>query len=155
MPDNLTLAQRRKNMQAIRSKNTQPERLLRTALHISGFRFRLYNSKLPGKPDIVLSKYHSVVFVNGCFWHRHKGCKRCTTPKTNQNYWLNKFQHTVIRDKVNQKELITQGWHVFVIWECSVNTEKRAECAIDWLINKLGNLPLYPQTILEFPEQPS
>lgn len=114
-------------MSRIRSENTKPELIVRSVLHRMGYRFRLngkvskkINRKgvLPGKPDIVLSKFKTVIFVHGCFWHRHKGCSRCTTPSTNLEYWKKKFLRNVERDRNVQQELKTTGWRVIVIWEC-------------------------------------
>lgn len=107
-------------MRRVRSKNTTPERKVRSLLHRLGFRFRLHLKDLPGKPDIVLPKHSSVIFVHGCFWHRHPGCPRATTPAANQDYWLPKFKKTVERDKRNQIELRRRGWRVTVVWECEL-----------------------------------
>jgi len=107
-------------MRQVRSTNTTPERRVRSLLHCLGFRFRLQRKDLPGKPDIVLPKYSTVVFVHGCFWHRHPGCPRASTPATNQDYWLPKFKRTVKRDQKNQKMLHRFGWNVIVVWECEL-----------------------------------
>lgn len=107
-------------MRRVRSTNTTPERKVRSLLHHLGFRFRLHRKDLPGKPDIVLPKYSTVVFVHGCFWHRHTGCPRASTPATHQDYWLPKFKRTEKRDQENQKELHRRGWNVIVIWECEL-----------------------------------
>jgi DNA mismatch endonuclease, patch repair protein len=120
MADHLTPEKRRWNMQRIRSEDTKPEKIVRSLLHQLGFRFRLHRKKLPGSPDIVLPKYQSVIFVHGCFWHRHPGCSRATTPRTRQEYWLPKFRRTVERDRKNQNELRELGWNVIVIWECEI-----------------------------------
>lgn len=121
MTDHLTKAKRSWNMSRIRSKNTKPEQIVRSLLHRMGYRFCLYRKDLPGKPDIVLPKYKTVVFVHGCFWHRHKGCKRCTTPSTNQQYWLNKFKRNQAKDKLTLQQLKYIGWKTIIIWECEVN----------------------------------
>lgn len=107
-------------MRQVRSTDTSPERAIRSLLHVMGFRFRLYPRNLPGKPDMVLPKYHIAVFVHGCFWHRHPGCPRASTPATNQDYWLPKFERTVKRDRRTQEELHTLGWNVVVVWECEL-----------------------------------
>jgi len=107
-------------MRQVRSANTTPEKKVRSLLHRLGFRFRLHRQDLPGKPDIVLPKHASVVFVHGCFWHRHPGCPRATIPATHQDYWLPKFKRTVERDKRNQIELRRLGWRVAVVWECEL-----------------------------------
>ncbi len=114
-------------MQLVRSTDTNPEKIVRSLLHRLGFRFRLHRKDLPGKPDIVLPKYSTVIFVHGCFWHRHAGCSRASTPATNQEYWLNKFDRTVKRDKKNVKELQRQGWRVVTIWECELRNLARLE----------------------------
>lgn len=119
--DHLPLEKRSWNMSRIKSKNTAPEIRVRSALHRLGYRFRLHVKELPGKPDIVLPKYKTVIFVHGCFWHRHKGCVRATTPSTNQEYWEKKFQQNVKRDNFEQKELKRMGWRVIVVWECNVD----------------------------------
>lgn len=107
-------------MRLVRSKDTKPEIKVRSLLHRLGFRFRLHRKDLPGNPDIVLPKYFTVIFVHGCFWHRHKGCKEASMPATRQDYWIPKFKRTVERDKRNQKELRRLGWNVIVLWECEL-----------------------------------
>jgi len=107
-------------MRRVRSIDTTPEKKVRSILHSLGFRFRLHRSDLPGKPDIVLPKRRTVVFVHGCFWHRHQGCRRATTPASRQEYWLPKFKRTVERDEKNQEELRQEGWNVIVVWECEM-----------------------------------
>jgi len=107
-------------MSKIKGKNTKPEILVRQFLHKNGFRFRLNYSKLPGKPDIVLPKYKTVIFINGCFWHGHENCKDFVIPKTKTEWWLNKINWTKQRDLLKTKELESLGWHVKVIWECEL-----------------------------------
>ena len=107
-------------MARIRGRDTKPELIVRSLLHRAGLRFSLRRKDLPGKPDIVLPKYGAVVFVHGCFWHRHKGCKVATTPKTRTDFWLAKFAANVARDKRNQRDLKQAGWKVIVLWECQV-----------------------------------
>jgi len=107
-------------MRRVRSTDTAPERRVRSLLHKLGFRFRLHRNDLPGKPDIVLPKHRAVVFVHGCFWHRHQGCPHATTPASRQEYWLPKFRRTMERDQRNQNELRQQGWKVVVVWECEM-----------------------------------
>lgn len=127
MADHLSKEKRSWNMSRIKSGNTKPEMIVRSLLHSMGYRFRLHGrvskkihpkGTLPGKPDIVLSKYKTVIFVHGCFWHRHQGCKEATTPKTRTEWWLDKFSKTVERDKKKQTELESLGWNVVTIWEC-------------------------------------
>ena len=127
MTDHLSPERRSWNMSRIRNKDTKPEIMVRSILHGLGFRFTVNgpkNKKLPGKPDIVLPRYRTVVFVHGCYWHRHKGCKETTTPKTRTEWWQAKFDGNVERDKRNQHELKKLGWKVIVVWECEV---KKAE----------------------------
>lgn len=105
----------------MKSKNTKPEILVRKVLHAMGYRFRLHVKELPGKPDIVLPKYKTVIFVNGCFWHRHEGCKYASTPTTNIDFWNAKFAENVARDKKKCQEIQEKGWQVIVIWTCEIN----------------------------------
>ena len=116
--DVFTRQERSRIMAGIRSKDTKPEILVRSALHRSGFRFRLHRRNLPGCPDIVLKKYSALVFVHGCFWHQHSGCKRVAIPKSNQDYWQPKLLGNVKRFKENRIILERMGWRVFVFWEC-------------------------------------
>jgi len=118
--DKITKEQRSYTMSRIRSKDTKPEMLVRLHLHALGFRYRLHDSKLPGHPDIVLPKWHTVIFVNGCFWHRHEGCKVATTPKSNIDFWQAKFARNVARDIKEHNALESAGWHVIIVWECEV-----------------------------------
>lgn len=108
------------NMSQIRNRNTKPELKLRSMLHRAGYRFRIHNDKLPGKPDIVLPKYKTAIFVHGCFWHRHEGCRYCTTPKTRKEFWENKLSGNVVRDRLKQAQLEEAGWRVIVVWECEL-----------------------------------
>lgn len=118
-------------MRKIRSKNTLPEKKVRSYLHAHGFRFRLHVKELPGCPDIVLPRYKTVIFVNGCFWHQHQGCKKATIPKTNQDYWVPKLQKNIERFIRNKELLQDEGWTVLVIWECETkNMEKFGELLI-------------------------
>ena len=121
--DSLTPEKRSWNMSRIRSKNTRPEQIVAAYLRENHIGYRRNRKDLPGKPDFVLSKYHAVIFVNGCFWHRHPGCKRATTPKSNEEYWNAKFQRTVDRDNKEYEALKKLGWRVFVIWECELGKD--------------------------------
>lgn len=112
-------------MSRVASKNTSPEIAVRSILHSMGYRFRLHHDGLPGTPDIVLRKHMTVVFVHGCFWHRHSKCKRATLPTTNREYWLSKFARTVARDKANRRLLRQKGWKVIVVWECELKNPSR------------------------------
>ena len=120
MIDHLNPSKRSWNMSRIRSKNTNPEKVVRALLHSQGYRFRLHRKDLPGKPDIVLKKYNTVILVNGCFWHQHKSCKRANIPKSNKEYWIPKIERNKKRDKRNIKEIKNLGWRVMVVWECEV-----------------------------------
>jgi DNA mismatch endonuclease, patch repair protein len=119
--DTLDKAKRSWNMSRIRSCNTKPELKVRSLLHRMGYRFRLHHKNLPGKPDIVLSKYNTIIFVHGCFWHRHKGCKYAYKPKSKIDFWEKKFNENVNRDIRNKKALKKLGWNIVVIWECQVD----------------------------------
>ncbi len=123
MADHLSKERRSWNMSRIKGQNTTPELKLRSCLHRLGFRFRIHDTKLPGKPDIVLAKYRTVVFVHGCFWHRHDGCKHTSTPKSNQSFWLEKFRRTLDRDQQNFNALKNLGWQVLIVWECEINSD--------------------------------
>ena len=112
--------QRSRNMSAIKSKNTKPEIKVRKVLHSMGYRFRLHSKDLPGSPDIVLPKYKTVIFVHGCFWHRHHNCKYASTPKTRQEFWNKKFNENINRDKINQENLSSKGWKIIIVWECEI-----------------------------------
>jgi len=125
MVDTLSPEQRSWNMSRIRGRDTRPERLVRSLLHRLGYRFRLGRKDLPGKPDIVLPKYRAVVFVHGCFWHRHGGCQYAYTPKSRIEFWQQKFERNVQRDKEVKEALERQNWHVLTVWECeTMDTEK-------------------------------
>lgn len=116
---------RSKNMRAIGPKNTKPEILVRSYLHNAGLRFRLHDTGLPGKPDLVLRKRDAVVFVHGCYWHRHANCRFATTPKSNKEFWIEKLEGNRERDERHQKKLRKMGWNVFVIWECQTRSLDR------------------------------
>lgn len=107
-------------MANIKSRNTRPELLVRRFLHAAGFRYRLHRKDLPGHPDIVMAKYNLVIFVNGCFWHRHESCFYATSPSTNEEKWKNKLEGNRIRDIRQKKELLDRGWRVLTIWECGL-----------------------------------
>lgn len=120
MVDVVDQATRSRMMSGIRGKNTKPERIVRSFLHRAGLRFRLH-AKLPGKPDLVLPKYRTAVFVHGCFWHRHEGCRYATTPANNALFWREKFAGNVSRDARKKQQLEQMGWKVLVIWSCQSN----------------------------------
>ena len=125
--DCLTPEQRKRNMSAIKGRDTKPEILLRKLLHSLGYRFRIQRKDLPGRPDIVLPRYKTAIFVNGCFWHRHEGCKLASTPSTNSDFWQKKFAANVERDTRNYAALKALGWHVVIIWECEVKEILRSK----------------------------
>ena len=135
MADNLSPEDRRKNMSHIRSKNSKPEELVRKYLFSQGFRYRKNVANLPGKPDIVLPKYCTVVFVNGCFWHKHN-CPRFVWPTSNIEYWTKKINGNVERDKTNRMLLEKAGWNVITIWECELK-KGRIESTLETLVKKL------------------
>jgi len=120
MTDTHSKTVRSYNMSRIRSKNTKPELTLRKYLFAHGFRYRLHDKKLPGKPDIILPKYKTVIFVHGCFWHAHENCRYAVMPKSNIEYWTGKISGNVSRDFSARKKLLELGWQIIVIWECSL-----------------------------------
>ena len=124
--------QRSRNMSAIKSKNTKPEIKVRKLLHSMGYRFRLHSKDLPGSPDIVLPKYKTVIFVHGCFWHRHENCKYASTPKTRKEFWNKKFTENKKRDSEIQEKIKNLDWRSVVIWECETkNIENLRDKIID------------------------
>ena len=123
MTDHLTKEKRSWNMSRIGSKNTGLELKVRKFLYSMGFRYRLHNSKIPGKPDIANQSKKIAVFVHGCFWHRHESCKLASVPKTNTEFWLNKFEYNKRRDRKNTEKLSELGWKVYTIWECETKIE--------------------------------
>jgi DNA mismatch endonuclease (patch repair protein) len=120
MSDKLTSEHRSWNMSRIKGKDTKIEITVRKYLFSKGYRFRKNDKRYPGKPDIVLPKYKTVIFVHGCFWHRHTGCKNATTPKTRTEFWNDKFEKNIRNDKIKQEQLEQMGWKVIVIWECEL-----------------------------------
>ena len=122
------------NMSMIKGKNTKPEILVRKFLFQNGFRYRLNYSKLPGKPDIVLPKYKTVIFVNGCFWHGHEGCKYFVVPKTRTEWWINKIKETKKRDNFKAEKLKQLGWKIQVIWECELKPGSVEETLNDFFL---------------------
>lgn len=138
MTDTLNEQQRHYNMSRIRSKDTKPEEIVRKYLFSKGLRFRKNDRRYPGHPDVVLPKYKTVVFVNGCFWHRHEGCRYASIPATNREYWNQKFERNVERDAWEQKELREMGWNVIVVWECELKKGAREE-TLERLYNEINN----------------
>jgi DNA mismatch endonuclease, patch repair protein len=121
MADILNTIQRSALMSRIGPVNSKPELIVRRCLHRMGYRYALHDTKLPGTPDIILRKYSTIVFVHGCFWHRHVGCKKSTMPKTRQAFWEAKFVANVRRDRRVGRKLRAEGWHVIVVWECQTH----------------------------------
>lgn len=126
MVDSLSPSERSERRFRIRGKDTKPELALRRVLHRLGLRYRLHGAGLPGKPDLVFRQHKAVVFVRGCFWHRHAGCSIATTPKSNTSFWMGKFGKNVARDARVTAELEEQDWRVFVAWECELSTSAKA-----------------------------
>lgn len=124
MADNHSKEVRSMNMSRIRSTNSMPEEIVRKYLFSKGFRYRKNVKKLPGCPDIVLPKYKTVIFVNGCFWHKHD-CPRFVWPSSNQDYWIPKIQRNIERDRLNAAELQKKGWHIITVWECELKKKNR------------------------------
>jgi DNA mismatch endonuclease (patch repair protein) len=118
--DKVSPEKRSWTMAQVKGRDTRPEKMVRALLHNMGYRFRLQRADLPGKPDIVLPRFKTVVFVHGCFWHRHSGCKRATNPVSNVDYWNAKFSKTVARDAANRERLELNGWRVLTVWECEL-----------------------------------
>lgn len=124
------------NMSQIKGKDTKPEILVRKFLFSKGFRYRKNVKNLPGTPDIVLPKYKTCIFINGCFWHGHKDCRYFVTPKTNTDFWLSKINANISRDSIKEQQLISSGWNVIVIWECQLKKDK-INLTLDSLIEKI------------------
>lgn len=137
MTDVMTLEQRSRCMAAIRGKDTKPEILVRKFLFSKGLRYRLNNRKLPGSPDIVLKKYKTVIFVDGCFWHGHEGCKYFRLPKSNTSFWETKITRNIERDKETTQALTALGWKVIRIWECELRNKSNRKAALNKLLNDI------------------
>lgn len=142
MTDFLSPAERSERMSRIRGKDTQPELALRKALHRLGLRYRLHGAGLPGKPDLVFPRYRTVVFVHGCFWHRHAGCKIASTPKSNMSFWLEKFEKNIARDARVTAQLEATGWKVLVVWECELASKEKSQAAGKRLQALIRDAPL-------------
>lgn len=125
-------------MSRIGSKDTKPELVVRRGLHAQGYRYRLHNRELPGKPDIVLSKFRAVIFVHGCFWHAHENCKFFTLPKSNTAFWQQKLRGNRDRDQLSQRRLNESGWRVMIVWECATRklpTDSVIDAISKWLLS--------------------
>lgn len=140
MVDFLSPLARSERMARILSKDTKPELALRKALHALGLRYRLHGTGLPGKPDLILPRYKTVVFVHGCFWHRHPGCKIATIPKSNTSFWVKKFETNVLRDARTAAELQAQGWRVLIAWECELSSPAKARLTGERLAHLIRQL---------------
>ena len=132
MADHLDKNKRSWNMSRIKGLNTKPEMIVRKFLHSKGFRYRIHNKKVSGKPDLSNMRKKIAIFVNGCYWHRH-GCKHTTTPKTNREFWLKKFKKNTERDKNNYESLKSESWKVLIIWECEID-----EANLDALFSRIN-----------------
>jgi DNA mismatch endonuclease (patch repair protein) len=127
------------NMSRIKGKDTRPEMIVRKFLFSKGFRYRLHDKKLPGKPDIVLPKYKTVIFINGCFWHGHEGCKYFVLPKTRAEWWLNKIIGNISNDNRNIDALKAEGWNVIIVWECELK-QRKSEFSLNRLLENISQL---------------
>ncbi|SMQ30707.1 T/G mismatch-specific endonuclease [Pseudomonas helmanticensis] len=140
MVDVVDAVTRSRMMSGIKSKNTKPEVSIRKALHERGFRYRIHDSNLPGKPDLVLPKYNAVIFIHGCFWHRHT-CRYFRLPQTRPDFWLDKIEKNQARDQMQESALLSHGWRVLIVWECAVRSMNREKSFVlidliaEWLIN--------------------
>ncbi len=123
MADIVSLSKRKEMMSSVKQRHTKPEITVRKLLHRLGYRFRLHSKKLPGTPDIVLPKYKSVIFVHGCFWHQHEGCRKARRPTSNVEFWNEKLDKNIKRDKRKESELKDLGWKVLTIWDCEIKDE--------------------------------
>lgn len=150
--DKLTKEQRHRCMSAIKGKGTKPELLVRKFLFSRGFRYRLNYPRLPGHPDIVLRKYRTVIFVNGCFWHGHQGCKYYTLPKTNIEFWKNKIERNRNRDLADRQKIVSMGWHCITIWECQLKPKVRQQ-TLEALVYILSHIFLEDRRIEPYKER--
>lgn len=141
MTDIVDKQTRSRMMSGIKGRDTQPEMKVRRFLHGLGFRYRLHDRKLPGRPDICLPRYRVVIYVHGCFWHRHTGCELSYVPASNREQWLEKFQQNVERDRRNIKAVTKAGWRVIILWECGLR--RNGAALLDWLPDEIrsGNGP--------------
>lgn len=140
---------RSRMMASIRSSNTAPEMKVRKLLHRNGFRYRLHPRELPGRPDVVLPRYCVCIFIHGCFWHRHPGCRYATNPSSREDFWRLKFEQNVKRDTINRSALLQQGWRVFELWECGI---RKPEAELKWLLEAVPNCN---QQFISWPSLPA
>ncbi|MBS0418778.1 MAG: DNA mismatch endonuclease Vsr [Proteobacteria bacterium] len=141
MVDRIDARRRRLNMQRVRSQDTRPEVQVRKVAHRLGYRFRLHRKDLPGTPDLVFPKMRKVIFVHGCFWHRHKGCIRTTTPATHTQFWKEKFEANQLRDRRVQFALESDGWSAAVIWECETKSTRALERQLITILGRRRHSP--------------
>ena len=139
MADRLTAEKRSWNMSRIKGKDTKPEVKVRKYLFSKGFRFRKNDNRYPGKPDIVLPKYKTVIFVNGCFWHMHKNCKYFVWPKSNSEFWRQKLEKNVENDIAHYRQLREMEWNVITVWECEINTNDKFISAMEKIVKAIEN----------------
>jgi DNA mismatch endonuclease (patch repair protein) len=137
MADFMTRDQRSRAMSKVRGRDTEIERIIRSSLHRKGFRFRKNVSSLPGRPDIVLAKYRSVIFIHGCLWHGHKDCKASKLPETRRSFWEKKITDNIIRDQRHIEALKDAGWNVLVVWECFIKNRNKREEVVEQIIKAL------------------
>lgn len=146
MTDIVDRQTRSRMMAGIRRKDTKPELTLRRAMHARGFRFRLHAKNLIGCPDLVFPKHQAVVFVHGCFWHRHDGCRYNTTPSTRQEFWRVKFEANIVRDRMVRATLLDDGWRVATVWECALRKAAQIDAPIEvlstWLMSKAKQIEI-------------
>lgn len=152
MADKMSPEQRHRCMSHIRSRDTKPEMLVRRWLWKQGYRYRLNVKALPGRPDIVLTKYSTVIFVNGCFWHAHEGCDKYRVPMTNVGFWTAKFRRNRERDELNYRLLHKMGWYVLVVWECQLTKEKRRDTLLA-LSRRLSEIFIETRGVKLYPEE--
>lgn len=144
MTDIVSSQKRSQMMSGIKGRNTQPELLVRSWLHQQGFRFRLHRKDLPGTPDVVLPKYRVAIFVHGCFWHRHKGCRYATSPATRPEFWAKKFAANVDRDIKQRTTLMAAGWRVLTIWECGLRQKQDLLPVAVWIEEAVDEYAEWP-----------
>ncbi len=149
MADRLSVQERSKNMSAIRSKDTKPEVYFRKRLFAQGLRYRKNDKRIIGHPDVFLPKYRTAVFVNGCFWHRHRECKYAYTPKSRIDFWMEKFEKNVERDRTVRQELHSQNLKSLIVWECTINKMKKSSDYEKEIIEKVMDFLLSDEMYLE------
>ena len=135
--DRVSREKRSDIMSRVRGKNTKPEEIVRKYLFSKGFRYRKNDTRYPGKPDIVLPKYHTMIFVNGCFWHQHFGCKAAALPEANHQYWEEKLTRNAERDKHEIQQLTDMGWRVIIVWECEISNKQKRDVRLSALADEI------------------